>query len=130
METAQPLLAGRLPTLQLENKEPKARHQCSDQGHVAPHLPGKNTSSSFMLAVETNPSWFRLTSLRSSSRLRKQQQTPTWKHKRLLTLVKGSQKACWVYHKAGCVHLRSCSSQIMWETTYLGNLCDFIKYFE
>lgn len=99
METAQPLLAGRLPTLQLENKEPKAKHQCSDQGHVAPHLPGKNTSSSFMLAFETNPSWFRLTSLRSSSRLRKQQQTPTWKHKHLLTL-KGPQKGCWVYHKA------------------------------
>lgn len=134
MEIAQPLLAGKLPVLQLDNKQPKARHQCSDLGHAAPHLPGRNTSSSFVLAFETNPDWFWLTSLRSSSRLREQQQTPTWKHKHLLASWhwwKTTERLLGLSQGWLCppqILLFSC--KIMWETTYLGNLCDFNKYFE
>lgn len=51
---------------------------------------------------------------------------------RLLTLVKAVQKGGWHFYKDDCVKLRSYSPnvKIMWETMYLGNLCELIKYFE
>lgn len=60
------------PTVRKQTAKSKASVPWS--GCSAPHLPGRNTSSSFRLAFETNPGWFWLTSLRSSSRLSKQQQ--------------------------------------------------------
>lgn len=94
----------------VRKQTPRARHQCSLIRACCPSSPWKEHFILLQAGFETNPGWFWLTSLRSSSRLRKQQQAPTWKHKHLLTLVQGAQKGCWVYHKDGCVHLRSCSS--------------------
>lgn len=99
------------------------------------HLLGRNTSSSFTLAF-WNKSKLVLADLielifmpeKTAPNFDLETQTSL----RLLALVKVVQKGGWLFYKDDCVQLRSCSPNIkmMWETTYLGNLCEFMKSFE
>lgn len=99
------------------------------------HLLERNTSSSFRLdfwnkskTISADPAELIFMPVKTAASFSLEAKTSL----RLLTLVKAVQKGGWHFYKDDCVKLRSYSPnvKIMWETMYLGNLCELIKYFE
>lgn len=133
METAQPLLGGRLSTLQLKTKQPKALVLWS--GACCLSSPWKEhfilLHAGFLKPIQVGSSWPRWAhphAWGSSSKLQpgntnisSPPDTGERSAERLLGLLQG-----WLCPP----QILLFSYKIMWETTYLGNLCEFIKYFE
>lgn len=131
METAQLLLSGRLPTLELENKQPKQGISALIRG-VLPLISLERTlhppSCWLLKPIQAGsgwPHWDHPHAWGSSSKLQPGNTNISWHwwkdHRKAAGFitrmaVPTSQPALLIQNDVG--------------TTYLGSLCDFIKYFE